>query len=86
MNSILHTDMAKMNDLRAELAKHLETHSIRDGYNVENFIDRSSEKAEEESKQLIMSSVLHAADISTSLRDFDVSQVWAECLFEEFFN
>jgi hypothetical protein len=33
-----------------------------------------------------MSSVLHAADISTSLRDFDVSQVWADCLFEEFFN
>jgi hypothetical protein len=54
--------------------------------NVETFIDHSSPKAKEETKQLVMSSVLHAADISTSLRDFDVSQIWADYLFEEFFN
>jgi len=29
---------------------------------------------------------LHACDISTSLRDFEVSTVWADLLFDEFFN
>lgn len=34
-----------------------------------------------------MSSViLHACDISTSLRDFETSIQWADLLFEEFFN
>jgi hypothetical protein len=30
--------------------------------------------------------VLHACDISTSLRDFDTSYHWANLLFAEFFN
>lgn len=30
--------------------------------------------------------VLHACDISTSLRDFDISTQWADLLFDEFFN
>ena len=30
--------------------------------------------------------ILHACDISTSLRDFDTSTQWATLLFEEFFT
>ena len=40
----------------------------------------------EQSKQLVSSVVLHACDISTSLRDFELSIQWADLLFEEFFN
>lgn len=28
---------------------------------------------------------MHAADISTSIRKFEVSEIWADRLFEEFF-
>ena len=35
---------------------------------------------------LVSSVLLHACDISTSLRDFDLSIQWADLLFEEFFN
>jgi hypothetical protein len=40
----------------------------------------------ENSKQLISSSLIHAADISTSIRPFDISETWADKLFEEFFS
>lgn len=39
----------------------------------------------ENNKQLITSVILHASDISTSLRDFNTSVKWAELLFEEFY-
>jgi len=29
--------------------------------------------------------LIHAADISTSIRSFEISQTWADKLFEEFF-
>jgi len=29
--------------------------------------------------------LIHAADISTSIRPFEISQTWADKLFEEFF-
>ena len=40
----------------------------------------------EKSKQLVSSVLLHACDISTSLRDFPTSTNWADLLFEEFYN
>lgn len=49
-------------------------------------IDTSSPRAIENSKQLVSNAILHACDISTSLRDFDVSAKWADLLFDEFFN
>ena len=42
-------------------------------------------ETEEASKQLISSSILHAADISTSIRSFEVSEIWADRPFSEFF-
>lgn len=35
---------------------------------------------------MVSNAILHACDISTSLRDFDVSAQWADLLFEEFFH
>ena len=49
-------------------------------------IDTTSEETIEKSKQLVSSVMLHACDISTSLREFDLSTKWANLLFEEFFN
>jgi len=77
--------MALMKDLREQLQAHLDKFAIKDGQNAESFIDTSSPEAENASKQLISSALIHAVDISTSIRNFDVSETWADLLFDEFF-
>jgi hypothetical protein len=39
-----------------------------------------------ESKQLLLELVVHAADVSTQTRSFDIAVEWTWLLFEEFFN
>lgn len=85
VNSILYTDMAIMKDLRTELQTHLDKFAIKNGKNTNLLVDRSTPETEEASKQLISSALLHAADISTSIRSFEISEVWADRLFSEFF-
>ena len=75
-----------MKQLREDFQNHLNKFEIHDQKNVEKLIDFSSPTALEKSKQLVSSVVLHACDISTSLRDFDISTQWADLLFDEFFN
>ena len=75
-----------MKNLRAELSKHMDQFQILNGDNANMLIDRTSLQTIEQSKQLISSAIIHACDISTSLREFDVSTQWADLLFEEFFN
>ena len=60
--------------------------NITKGQNSESLIDTSSPRTTEDSKQLVCNSILHACDISTSLREFDLSVQWADLLFEEFFH
>ena len=86
IESILFTDMASMNKLRDGFQSHLNKFGIKNAVNREKLIDHSSVRAEEQSKQLMSSVILHACDISTSLRDFETSVHWADLLFEEFFN
>lgn len=86
VETIIHTDMAEMKNLRDKLKTCMDAKGIANGQNSDRLIDTSSPKAIEESKQLVSNAILHASDISTSLRDFDVSAQWADLLFEEFFN
>ena len=71
-NSILSTDMAGAADLKLKFAMHCKTNP-----------DHSTSTKED--KQLLSNVILHSCDISTSLRDFDVSQQWADLLFQEYF-
>lgn len=75
-----------MSNLRKNLSKHMETFSIVNGHNTDLLIDKTSAASIEHSKQLVSNAVIHACDISTSLREFEVSTKWADLLFEEFFN
>ena len=84
--SILQTDMAASSTLHSDMKNHLEVNGIKDGMNIHRFIDRTTSTSQEKSKQLLSSVLLHGADISTSLRKFDVSKTWTDMLFEEFFN
>lgn len=86
VESILYTDMASMKDLRETFQKHLNQQGIKGGMNQHMLIDNTSEETTEKCKQLVSSVMLHACDISTSLREFDLSTKWANLLFEEFFN
>lgn len=86
LEAIISTDMALMKKLRGELADHLQKFQIDSGNNANQLIDCTSNKTMEQSKQLVSNGLLHACDISTSLREFDLSTVWADLLFEEFFN
>ena len=49
-------------------------------------IDRESHKKEFDSKQMLLEFFVHAADVSTQTREFDVAIKWTKLLFEEFFN
>lgn len=86
VQSILFTDMATMKQLRDEFQDHLNKFNITKDENREFLIDTSSPETTEISKQLVSSVTLHACDISTSLRPFDLSTQWADLLFDEFFN
>ena len=78
--------MAKMKDLRAQLADHMKKFNIENGHNTDCLIDKTNSRTTEDSKQLVANSIIHACDISTSLREFEISTQWADLLFEEFFN
>jgi hypothetical protein len=78
--------MATMKQLREDFQTHLNKFEIKDKKNSDKLIDNTNAHTLEKSKQLVSSVVLHACDISTSLRDFDTSVTWADLLFEEFFN
>ncbi len=62
-----------MKQLRDDFQSHLDKFQIKDNENTDLLIDCSSNFTIEKSKQLVSSVLLHACDISTSLRDFDVS-------------
>lgn len=86
VQSILFTDMATMKQLRDEFQDHLNKFAIKDSENRNLLIDNTSPETVEVTKQLISSVALHACDISTSLRPYEVSAQWADLLFDEFFN
>lgn len=78
--------MATMKQLREEFQEHMNKLGIKATENRELLIDTSSPETVETSKQLVSSVTLHACDISTSLRPYEVSAQWADLLFDEFFN
>lgn len=84
--SILDTDIAKAKNTNMELQNHLDHRQIKEGSNFFNFIDQTTSDSTENSKQLISSSILHAADISTSVKQFDQSVMWCDLLYQEFYN
>ena len=64
----------------------METKNIKAGENRELIIDTESSKKEFESRQVLLELIVHAADVSTQVRPFDVALQWTWLLFEEFFD
>lgn len=83
---ILATDMARHTSDLAKVKTFCERKGISNGSQRELLVDRESHKKEFDSKQQLIEFAVHAADVSTQTRPFDVAVEWTVLLFEEFFH
>ena len=83
---ILATDMARHTSDLAKVKNVMMTKAVKLGANREHLIDLESLKKEFDSKQVLIELCVHAADVSTQTRPFDVALEWTKLLFEEFFH
>lgn len=78
---ILATDMARHTSDLAKIKTYMEQRGISNGNNRELLIDRESNKKEFDTKQQLIEFVVHAADVSTQTRSFDIAVEWTHLLF-----
>ena len=83
---ILATDMARHTSDLAKMKTVLEQKGILNGENRELLVDCESLKKEFDTKQALLEFIVHAADVSTQTRTFDVAVEWTKLMFSEFFN
>jgi hypothetical protein len=83
---ILATDMARHVTDLSSFKSILERRNIKNGENATKIIDHSTAAQEFDSKQQLIEICLHAADVSTQCRPFEIAHEWTYLLFEEFFN
>ena len=73
------SDLAKMKTI-------MEQKGVQNGNQRELLVDSESAKKEFDTKQQLIEFMVHAADVSTQTRPFDVAVEWTILLFEEFFH
>lgn len=78
--------MARHTSDLAKMRTFLEQKGISNGNKRDLLVDRESHKKEFDSKQQLIEFAVHAADVSTQTRPFDVAVEWTILLFEEFFH
>jgi 3'5'-cyclic nucleotide phosphodiesterase len=83
---ILATDMARHVTDLSSFKSLLEQREIKEGNNTDKIIDVSTAAKEFDSKQQLIEICIHAADVSTQCRPFEIAHEWTYLLFEEFFN
>ena len=83
---ILATDMARHVSDLSSFKSLLEQRAIIAGENSEKIIDYSNATKEFDSKQQLIEICLHAADVSTQTRPFEIAHEWTYLLFEDFFH
>jgi cAMP-specific phosphodiesterase 4 len=82
---ILATDMARHVTDLAQFKSLMDAKQVAGGVNAERLIDKESAAKEFDSKQVMLELFVHAADVSTQTRSFDIAVEWTWLLFEEFF-
>eukprot|EP00347_Sterkiella_histriomuscorum_P010613 403375598 len=86
VESILSTDMAKHFPKVNQFIQNLAAHSIRGGINQDGLINRETPDKLFESQQDVLNMVIHAADLGTHARSWDLSVKWTQLLHDEFFK
>ena len=81
----MYTDMTKHAALQSTLQDLIRNNGIKEGVNASKILDKSSEISIFNSQQFMMNVTLHACDISTATRPYDISAKWTALLQEEFF-
>lgn len=71
-----------LNIIATDMANH-----FNDLKKLQNFMKNdSSDLSIQENKEHIMCQIIHLADISNTLKTFDVSKSWVDLLFKEFYD
>ena len=86
IGTILATDMARHTGDLNKIKNTMATKFVKQGANRELLIDYETLKKEFDSKQILIELCVHAADVSTQTRPFEVALEWTKLLFEEFFH
>lgn len=83
---ILATDMARHVADLAAFKNLMDAKQVKNGVNADKLVENDTPAKEFESKQQMLEIFVHAADVSTQTRPFDIAVEWTWLLFEEFFN
>ena len=83
---ILATDMARHVSDLTSFQNLIEQKKIKEGKNQSTIIETDSAKKEFDSRQTLLELAVHAADVSTQVRPFEIACQWTWLLFEEFFD
>jgi hypothetical protein len=83
---ILATDMARHTSDLAAFKNLMDAKQVKNGENASKLVDLETPAKEFESKQQLLELCVHATDVSTQTRPFEVAVEWTWLLFEEFFN
>ena len=83
---VLATDMANHTKQVNALKAKIESFDIKQGLNLEKMITLENLSKNYENQQIILSNILHAADISNPAKPAKIYDVFVKKLFVEFFN
>lgn len=85
IESILATDMAFHQKQMSTIKNKIETFEIKKGNNIERMLLFDNVNKTYENQQAVLDLCLHAADISSPAKSFNICQTWKEKVYEEFF-
>lgn len=63
----------------------MDAKQVKAGVNADKLVDKETPAKEFDSKQVMLELFVHAADVSTQTRPFELAVEWTWLLFEEFF-
>ena len=83
---VLATDMTLHNKEFQLLKTKIKTFQIKNGHNVEKIFQISDPVANFNTKQHILNTLIHSADISNPTKPLDIYKQWAQKVIDEFFR
>lgn len=86
IESILATDMSFHAKNLSNLKTKIETFNINNGKNIEKMISEDNVSKTYENQQLVLSMIIHSADISNPAKPAHVYKSWVNLLFIELFK
>ena len=83
---ILATDMGNHTKTLASLKSRVDTFDIKSGRNIERMIFPENLSKTFENQQIVLSMIIHSADISNPAKPEHVQKTWVDLIFIEFFK